>query len=148
MINILTRSFYVRKCSGAQLLFHEPFLGVTYASWQAKSVIFCAIRSTPCASKIGVNLMAQKLPIKCCWNWAHQYRTLEKPKIHGQPTIFKLFCVSFNPLRDWIEILGSFLGIFCFSYQIFECKMPSAKKFGGPPKKPSWPPTMGCETLL
>ncbi len=30
-----------RKCSGAQLLFHQPFLWVTYASWYAKFVIFC-----------------------------------------------------------------------------------------------------------
>ncbi len=29
-----------------------------------------AVRSTPCASKIGVNLLAQKLCVKCWWDWA------------------------------------------------------------------------------
>ncbi len=40
--NVFTCSFYAHECSRAQLLFHQPFQGVTYARWHAKFVIFSA----------------------------------------------------------------------------------------------------------
>ncbi len=42
LINMPTRRFNAGKCSCAQILFHQPHLGVTYASWHTKFVIYCA----------------------------------------------------------------------------------------------------------
>ena len=69
-INMLTISFYAQKCCGAQLLFHQQNYAQLYQYAQLEVMPnFYKVRFTPCASKISLNLLAQKPLIECWWNW-------------------------------------------------------------------------------
>jgi len=43
--------------------------------------------SMPCARKIGINLLMQKLLIKCCWNW---FQGLIPPKFYVQLLVVQI----------------------------------------------------------
>ena len=66
-----------RKCAGAQHLahkdsvqFHQQNCAQLYWSIELENPPnFYAVRYAPYASKLGVNLLVQKLLIKCWWNW-------------------------------------------------------------------------------
>jgi len=63
---MLTHSFYLCKRSGTtQLIFHQRYFTQLYQYTQQEFISnFHAIHSMPCASKIILNLLAQKLLIK------------------------------------------------------------------------------------
>ncbi len=63
---MLTHSFYLCKRSGTtQLIFHQRYFTQLYQDTQQEFIFnFHAIHSMPCASKIILNLLAQKLLIK------------------------------------------------------------------------------------
>ncbi len=62
--NMLTCSFYARKYSDSQLLFDQQYYAQLYT--QLEDIHnFYTVHSILSANKISVNLMAQKLLIKC-----------------------------------------------------------------------------------
>ena len=58
---MLSQSFYLRKCCGAQLLFHQQNYTQLYVSPQLEvTPNFYALCSTPCTINISINLLVQK----------------------------------------------------------------------------------------
>ncbi len=50
---------------------------------------FYAVRTTSCVSKIGVNLLAPKLRVKCWWNWPHY--SMKTKEIYFDVLVFYSF---------------------------------------------------------
>ncbi len=69
-INMLMWSFYARKYCCAKLLFCQQYYAQLYQCTKLEvTPISYTVYSTPCAIKIRVNPLAQKLLIECWWNW-------------------------------------------------------------------------------
>ncbi len=71
----------VSKCAGRHSSALFSFTNKTAPNFTI-APNFYAVRSTSCTSKIGVNLLAQKLHVKCWWNWPDCFKPLTIPVIN------------------------------------------------------------------
>ena len=120
-INMLTCSFYIRKWCGAKLLFHQQNDAQLYQYAQlVVTPYFYAVRSTPCTSKISINLLEQKPLIECWWNWHLMIVEETGPKRTGkicQTNAWKIFSfvdlksISTTIFRETIEKASQFLNM-------------------------------------
>ncbi len=79
-INLLAQS---AQCASSHSLapvgddqFHQQNYAQLHHYTQLENTLkFYAVCPTLCARGIGVNLLAQKLPVKCWWNWPLKFHT-------------------------------------------------------------------------
>ncbi len=90
-----------RKCasshSSALFCFTNKICKMLLVCKAKYTLKFYTVRPMACASKIGINLLAQKLHIKCWWNWPLFFSFFvspvqNPPKITSKHNSFIIFC--------------------------------------------------------
>jgi hypothetical protein len=77
--------FWLLQSLLCAIQFHQQYYTQLYQNTELHHMLnFFVICPTLCASKIGINLLVQKLPVERCSNWCHfNYTTGTKRKCAG-----------------------------------------------------------------